>query len=240
MQAVCDARRRFLDIDIGHPGCTSDYLAFAMSSLHKKLEGKNKHNAEQPFLHPGLALYGDNAYVNTRYMVVPFKAVSSGPEDNYNFYHSQLRINIECAFGMLVHRWGILRKAMPTGITVAKTSVLVLALCKLHNFCIEERDEIILKLTPSDSVEIALQGGIDLETSTGTSIGNANDKSDDGLYQNMRRIDDLLDGGEHRDDFPQNWGRFLPIEAASFPFQSMLRYIAEQGFQRPAGGRKIR
>ena len=36
MQAVCDSRRRFLDVNIGYPGSTSDYLAFAVSSLQKK------------------------------------------------------------------------------------------------------------------------------------------------------------------------------------------------------------
>ena len=63
MQAVCDARRQFLDVNIGHPGCTSDYLAFAMSSLHRKLEGNNPHDQNQPFLCPGLVIYGDNAYI---------------------------------------------------------------------------------------------------------------------------------------------------------------------------------
>jgi hypothetical protein len=29
-------------------------------------------------------------------------------KDDYNYYQSQLRMTIECAFGMLVHRWSIL------------------------------------------------------------------------------------------------------------------------------------
>jgi hypothetical protein len=96
MQATCDARARFLDVSICHPGSTSDYLAFATSPL--------KHKLERPgFLAPGLVLFGDNAYVNTNYMVTPFKAVSSGPKDDYNFYHSQVRIKVECSFGILVH-----------------------------------------------------------------------------------------------------------------------------------------
>ena len=62
-------------------------------------------------------LFGDNAYLNTSYMATPFPNVSGNENmkymDNYNFYHSQLRIQIECAFGMLVQKWGILRMAMP-------------------------------------------------------------------------------------------------------------------------------
>ncbi|KAL7474831.1 hypothetical protein ACHAW6_000783 [Cyclotella cf. meneghiniana] len=33
-------------------------------------------------------------------------------DDAYNFYHSQVRITIECMFGNLVHRWGILRRPL--------------------------------------------------------------------------------------------------------------------------------
>ncbi len=57
MQGVCDLRGCFLDICIQHPGATSDYLAFITSPLKYKLETPE-------FLGPGLALYGDNAYVN--------------------------------------------------------------------------------------------------------------------------------------------------------------------------------
>jgi hypothetical protein len=71
-------------------------------------------------------------------MVTPFPAVGSGLKDDYNYYQSQLRITIECAFGMLVHRWSILRKPMPTGMHLGKVTALTMALCKLHNFCIDE------------------------------------------------------------------------------------------------------
>ena len=41
---------------------------------------------------------------------------------------------------MLVQKWGILRAAMPPGIEIKKTIGLVMALMKLHNFCITEVD----------------------------------------------------------------------------------------------------
>ena len=75
-------------------------------------------------------------------MATPFTNVAGDPnrtaEDNYNFYHSQLRIRVECAFGMLVQRWGLLRMAMPRNIAVPKVVALVIALAKIHNFCIGE------------------------------------------------------------------------------------------------------
>ena len=38
-------------------------------------------------------------------MSVPYPTTSSGPRDAYNYYQSQVRINIECAFGVLTNRW---------------------------------------------------------------------------------------------------------------------------------------
>jgi hypothetical protein len=119
MQAISDVEGCFLDVSIKHPAATSDYLAFCTSSF--------KHKLERPgFLAPELCLFGDNDYVNTSYMATPLKGVAFSTKDNYNFYHSQVRmswhgttsfhwfvltklclqlcINIECAFGMFVHR----------------------------------------------------------------------------------------------------------------------------------------
>ena len=38
LQGACDVKGRHLDVTIGHPGSTSDYLAFVTSKLHAKLE----------------------------------------------------------------------------------------------------------------------------------------------------------------------------------------------------------
>jgi hypothetical protein len=82
-QGVCDAKGCFLNVCIGHPGSTSDFFAFCTSSLKNKLETPG-------FLQEGKCLFGNNAYVNTSYMVTPYKAVYSGEKDDYNFYHSQV------------------------------------------------------------------------------------------------------------------------------------------------------
>ena len=74
----------FIDIEIQHPGATSDYLCFETSNLKRKLITSN-------FLAPGLVLFGDNVYVDTDYMVVPYKnpKLELG-EDDFNFFHSQV------------------------------------------------------------------------------------------------------------------------------------------------------
>ena len=97
MTGCVDHERSFTDVDIKHPGATSDYLAFAMSNLKSRLE--------DGLLHDDKYLFGDCAYSNTAYMVTPFKNTGGDDElDAFNYYHSQLRINVECAFGMLVNR----------------------------------------------------------------------------------------------------------------------------------------
>jgi hypothetical protein len=94
-QAACNVKGQFLDISMLHPGNTSDCLAFEGMSLF--------HRLEQGILAPDLCLFGYKAYLNTAYMATPNAAISGGPKDAYNFYHSQLRIRIECVFGMLTH-----------------------------------------------------------------------------------------------------------------------------------------
>ena len=72
-------------------------------------------------------------------MTTPYKGVSGGIKDAFNFYHSQLQINIECAFGILVHKWGCLQKPLPCNLLLPKICALLKCLCILHNFCIDER-----------------------------------------------------------------------------------------------------
>ena len=181
LQAVCDAQRRFLDVSCMYPGAMSDYLSFKTSSLFHKLETGT-------FLKPGLALFGDNAYVSNGYMVTPFKAVSSGPKDAYNFYQSQTRIAIECAFGMLVQRWGMLRKAIPPNVSLAKTSAIIAALCKLHNFCIDEK---MPEMSAQDELNIDIEGGFSIAPTPSPRA-----------VSDVPRPSALLDGNElPRDDF---------------------------------------
>jgi hypothetical protein len=226
MQGVCDSYERFLDVAICHPGSTSDFLAFATSPLRHKLE--------QPgFLAPGLCLFGDNAYVNTSYMVTPYKGVSAGSKDDYNFYQSQVRIKVECAFGMLVHRWGILRKPISSTTGLTKTTAMVMGLCRLHNFCIDQKlerrsqqEEATSGAAPPglalDNSEIATHGGIRLVRHT----------------MNEMSPDELLHGGEHYDDVDRNLRRVLKRQAARdskdmLPREKLHDVVSSKQLRRP-------
>lgn len=74
---------------------------------------------DQKIIAPGLCIFGDNAFVETDWMSVPIPGKGlTREEDAYNFYFSQLRITVERAFGILVHRFPILRA--PVGISIIK------------------------------------------------------------------------------------------------------------------------
>lgn len=123
LQGVCDHKRQFIEAWITHPAATSDFLSFTISKFIRKLETPG-------FLAPGLVLFGNNAYVSNDYMVTPYKGVSRKVKDDYNFFHSQVRINIECTFGIFVNRWAILRKALPARMSIKQwTALLTMALC---------------------------------------------------------------------------------------------------------------
>ena len=196
MQGTCDSDRKFLDVQLRHPASVSDFLSFSTSKLYRKME--------QPgFLAEGLCLFGDSAYVNCRYFATPFKACTTGSRDDYNYYHSQVRIKIECAFGMLVKRWGILRRPISATIGLRKTTALVICLCRLHNFCIEKNlekkrqyqgtrttaDLDVPRPLAADNVEIIGNGGIGI-----TSQGQ------NGAAFNAETPEELLHHGEHFND----------------------------------------
>jgi hypothetical protein len=185
-------------MSIRYPASTSDCLAFESSKLYNDLE--------DGLLAEGLCLFGDNAYLNSPFLATPYPNVSGGYKDAYNFFHSQLRIRVECAFGMLVHRWGILRSAIPKGISVRKTTSLVCALAKLHNFCIEQTDTFILPVLPEDEFRLVTQpsGSIPLEDRgahddgmDGAHDDGMDDDGDDGVVPVQ-----LIGGGEHFEDVP--------------------------------------
>ncbi len=60
-------------------------------------------------------------------------------KDICNFYISQLRIRVEQAFGLLVCKWRIFKK--PLELKLHRVQHVVQACFRLHNFCIDNRDE---------------------------------------------------------------------------------------------------
>ena len=148
---------------------------------------------------------------------------------------------------MLVHRWGVLRKCIPVNIPLSRTCALVLALCKLHNFCIDENDITITPPTSEDSLDIAVHGGLDLSVFQRLRVEE--DLGETIEYNHERdRVDGLLDGGQHMEDVTaarlrrdaRRVRERAKEVATPLPYRVMLSHIEEQGFQRPVGGRRAR
>ena len=131
----------------------SDFLCYCNSSICEKLNTPG-------FLVPGLFIYDDDAYANNMSMCVPYKSVSSGLKDAYNFYQSRLHINIECTFRILVHRWDVLHKPIPVNISIKRTSQLIHTLCILHNFCIDKKYITISSHLAKDKAYITIEPGV--------------------------------------------------------------------------------
>ena len=91
-------------------------------------------------------------------MATPLKGIRSGYEDRYNFYLSQLRITIERAFGVLVHRWAILRA--PLTIPIMKVAPLLESLVRLHNFCINKNEYLVTSLHDRNSRHLEFTASI--------------------------------------------------------------------------------
>ena len=230
MQATCDHHRRFTDISIKFPGATSDFMAFEASDFRTNLE-------KEGFLAPGLTIFGDNAYVNRHYMATPYTNVraSDDTRDNYNVFHSQLRINIECAFGMLVNRWGMLRQPMPQGYTIKKVTSLVHCLCRLHNFLVDAnvREETDTPApTSGDVLNMHLNGGYE------TTLRSVDEVS--GIQQ-MAIPDEMIGGGEHHDDDEgQSMRRAIARRNANadLPRERIHRMISGADLRRPIRRRR--
>jgi hypothetical protein len=79
------------------PGQTNDAVAYEATGLHERINE----------MLSGLYLAGDAAYMLTKHLLVPFTGSYRDDldKDSYNFYLSQLRIQIEMSFGILTTKW---------------------------------------------------------------------------------------------------------------------------------------
>ena len=76
-----------------------------------------------------------SAFSLSNSMITP----SGGELDDFDFHQSSNRMAIECAFGILVKRWGVLWR--PSCVRFDRRAALISACVRLHNFCIDKRIE---------------------------------------------------------------------------------------------------
>ncbi|KAL3804835.1 LOW QUALITY PROTEIN: hypothetical protein HJC23_006607 [Cyclotella cryptica] len=117
-------------------------------------------------------------------------------------------------------RWGVLRMAMPIGITVKKTIALVNCLAKLHNFCIDEVDAAAEGLREDVShIQCGDCGFVQMVTNN--------------------TIRDVL-GGDHFDEVPVSMRRDRTSASAelTLPWTKLCKHIEDMHSVRPASNRR--
>jgi hypothetical protein len=228
LMAGCDHLCRFRWADIKHPGKASDYLAFATSSLGLKLEQPNNN-----IIKSGHTIIGDNAWVPRPWMAVPIPGhCITVNDDAYNFYHSQLRITIERTFGIFVHRWGVLRR--PLSMSMLKVPPFVMALMRLHNFCINSKSTTTPSTLHLDEHRIRQMAATRGNTTSSATRGANGTRPATDVRLDSRGIPvELLGSGHHFTDLPRHRRPEFPPSEDVMPMEVMRRQVALKGLRRP-------
>lgn len=83
-------------------------------------------------------IVGDDAFKVAEQILTPYPGENlPPPECAFNFWQSNSRITIECAFGMLVRKWPVLQA--PLQVKLDNMKKVVLPCMILHNLCVEDR-----------------------------------------------------------------------------------------------------
>ena len=220
LMAVCDAKYRFLFVDIGSYGRDNDASIFSQSELSIGLENGNfpipEPSIVNGFMLPHV-LVGDEIFSLKNWLMKPFPGrCLSETQSVYNYRLSRCRRTIENAFGILVARWRIFRR--PIRANVDTVDQIVQATVCLHNY---------LQLT--NNAHYVPQGFVDSEDSSGnitsgewrTIVGN-----EENAMQPLRKI------GSNNYSFTaksvrENFSAYFNSREGSLPWQ--LSYVRRCG-----------
>ncbi|KAL7451526.1 hypothetical protein ACHAWC_003355 [Mediolabrus comicus] len=135
VQAICDKQKRFTWLSF-HQGSAHDSFAWSQTKLSDLLE------EIEPILKKyGFYFVGDSAYPLCVYLLVPYDdADAASQNDAFNFWLSNSRIRIECAFGELIMRFGIFWRSLRFR-SLDKCNRVIRAAALLHNFLIDSRED---------------------------------------------------------------------------------------------------
>jgi hypothetical protein len=171
LQAVVDHEKKFLDICVGWPGSTHDSRILVNSDLYNKFEN-HANLATTPFKNK--YFLGDGGYPNLSWLIVPYKDIGRGltqEQTYFNLKHSQSRIKVEQAFGLLKGRWRCLLNKLEVSFEIV--SHIVTTCCILHNIC-EERCDFLPPEERYHEIGTDINRELNaIETSEGNAIRNS-------------------------------------------------------------------
>ena len=137
VQAVCDWRGMFIDVEVKWPGSVHDGRVFGNSRINRLLREETLPMLYKEIL-PGcdkipVTLIGDPAYPLLPYYMKEYANARNNEEVIFNNMLRRGRNPIKCAFSRLKARWQILNKRIDMGLVFVPN--IVYACFVLHNFC---------------------------------------------------------------------------------------------------------
>ncbi len=141
VQAVCDSKGYFMDIECMWPGSVHDAKIFSNSLINMKLR-TNKIPCTFQTPVPGGAkipnyLIGDPAYPLVPFCIKEYDSCKSNEQVLFNNMLRAARNPVECAFGRLKARWSILTRKLDFKLEAIPK--IVYSCFVLHNYCEKER-----------------------------------------------------------------------------------------------------
>lgn len=134
VQVIVDKNKRVLWRYIGELGSSHDSSIFHQSKSGRYLEKEREWLKDR-----GLYLVGDSAYALRTYLLCPYDNAATGsPEDTFNYFLSSCHIYVECCFGEVDRRWGVLWS--PLQGKLDKKKYVIDACLRLHNYIIDDRE----------------------------------------------------------------------------------------------------
>jgi len=213
VQAIVNYNKEVLFRSIMCRGSEHDSSAFKRSPMYVRLMEKF-----EELYNLGYYFVGDSAYALRSFLMVPYdNAAPQSKEDAFNYHHSTCRIWVECAFGEIDMRWGILWR--PLQFQFSQNTQVIDACMRLHNFLVRNREM----------------------------NGNKSTRSEDYCAYEAETLEFIhenptdIAGGVSNDNIPSNdgSGRLPTVEATSKSAGSNLRddirnRLANNGQTRPA------
>lgn len=142
--AMCDANYKFIFVDVGAYGKSSDSTVFKDSTFKKKLDDGSLNIPEaqssfQGFHEPmPFVIVGDEGFGLTTKLLRPYSGKCLSVKKRvFNYRLSRARRNIECAFGIMANKWRIFHRPLDVDLPLCESIIRVC--CLLHNF-VRERD----------------------------------------------------------------------------------------------------
>ena len=137
VQAVCDFRGMFMDVDCRWPGSVHDAKVFSNSEISKRLRDSTLPGTFQTVI-PGFEkvpnyLIGDPAYPLLPHCMKEYETCDGNDKVVFNNLLRSARNPIECAFGRLKARWAVLTRKVDLHLKIVPT--VIYACFVLHNFC---------------------------------------------------------------------------------------------------------